>query len=259
MCIDEKRNHLVNFLRSAATLLFGFLIFMFGAAPMAKSESYDVSEIENHLREIYKYHGDALFRWQRPIYYIVAGLESEATKQLVDDQFAYLSELTGLDIQEADPAEANGNFLLVFASPMAQIAEVKSLRAIFGEAGESDAEYRERLEDLDKYGRQSRTIKRTSESIAFFAVLTDPTSWKEELVGAHFLRLIVQGLTQTSASDRIRPSVLNAVNTLQPSTRLPSFDEAYLKALYGERAKSDRTMEESLRELALATALELNN
>ena len=236
-------------------LLAGQIVF----PTLANGQGLSRSEIENHLREIYKRHGDRLAIWKQPVRYSVVGLKRQETKQLLDRQFAYLRDLTGLDIQEADPTDPNMNFILVFASPMAGMADAKILRPIFGEEGQSDAEYRESLEELDRAGLQRRSFGVDySDALAFFAVLTDPTGWKSEQVSVRFLQLIVQGLTQTTGSDHIRPSVFNTYEVLQPASRLPSVDEAYLKVLYGGTFISGMLIDEAIPELAAAVSSELN-
>lgn len=235
-------------------LLTGSIVFPAPASGQGPSRS----EIEAHLREIYKGYGHKLEIWKQPVRYSVVGLKRQETKQIVDRQFAYLRDLTGLEIKEADPTDPNRNFILVFASPMAGIADIEVLRPIFGKEGQSDAEYRESLEELDRDELQLRSFGVDhSGSLAFFAVLADPTEWKSNQITVRFLQLIVQGLTQATGSDRIRPSIFNTYEVLRPASRLPSVDEAYLKILYGGTFASGMPIDEVLPNLASAVASEL--
>lgn len=225
----------------------------------AAAQTYDQAAVEAHLREMYRHHGDRLFKWKRPVHYLVLGLESEATQQLIDTHFAYLRDLTGLDIQRADRAEQNGNFILVFADPLSSIADLKTLRPLFGSEGQSDADYRSMLEGLDRDAAARTITKRTEDAIAQYALLINPGAWKEEVVSDALLTYIVIGLTQTVSSDEISPSIWNAGYGAHPISRLPSIDELYLKNLYRGGPQSGVPIELGIRHLAAAIAFDLNS
>jgi hypothetical protein len=225
----------------------------------ATAQVYEQATVEAHLREIYRDHGDRLLKWEGPIHYMVAGLESEATKRLIDDRFAYLRDLTGLDIQNAVTAGRKGNFILIFADPYTGLAELQSVRAIFGDEGQSDADYRSMLEELERE-RHSRVItKRSADAIVFHALLANPTFWKNELFTSLLLRFLVFGLTHTATSEEIQPSMFNAVGGRRPMAQLPSIDEIYLKNLYRGSVRSATPTDQGVRHLAASITFDLNN
>lgn len=237
--------------------LFASALLLPGAAI---GQALDQREIEAHLAQMYQGHGEVLLTWKRPIYYIVAGLDKEQElKRSLDYHFTYLAALTGLEIQEADPTESKGNFILVFANPISQIAPLKTLRSIFGEDSQSDAEYLAMLEDMERRQSTKFVTNRTEDSILFTAVLANPTSWDYDLVSTQILQLIVVGLTKTDPSNKIRPSIWNSVDNLKPINRLPSIDEAYLRALHRRTVESGVPIEDGIRDLAAAIASNLKN
>jgi hypothetical protein len=225
----------------------------------ATAQTYDQATVEAHLREMYKDHGDRLFKWKGQIHYRVAGLESEATKRLVDDQFAYLRDLTGLDIQNAATTGRKGNFIFIFAGRYTGLADLKSVRAIFGDEGQSDAGYRSMLEELERDGRSRSITKSSADAIVFHALLTNPNSWKDELFTSLVLRFIAFGLTHTGTSEEIQLSMFNALAGLRPMARLPSIDEIYLRNLYRGDVRSATPTNQGIRHLAATITFDLNN
>ncbi len=243
--------------RLALTALLTSALF---ATSVAKGQAIDEAEIEAHLRQMYLGHGERLLTWKRPIHYIVVGLEREQElKRTLDNHFAYVAALTGLSIQEADPTASKTNFILVFANPIPQIAPLKELKPLFGEAGQSDEGYLRMLESLERLQRTKFVTRTNDDSILLSAVLANPTSWDYELVGTRILQLIVAGLTKTELSNQISPSVWNSVDSLEPISRLPAIDEAYLRTLHRGTIKSGVPIKDGLRDLATAIASKLRN
>lgn len=234
-------------------------LFLAAAPVVSRAQVYDEATIEAHLQEIYELNGERMLKWDRPIRYIVAGFDSAATKQLVVDQFTYLGELTELDIRSAEETGEKGNFLLVFSDDYAALAELPTLRAVFGREDQSDAEYRAMLEELDREQVSRAVTNRTEEALTFHARLVNPSAWKDDVFISRVLRLIVQGLTQAGTSQRIEPSVFNVPATLGPMSRLPSFDEAYLRALYSPAILSGIPKDVAIRKMTAAIAADLNN
>jgi len=223
----------------------------------APAQNYDEATVKAHLVALYQHNGPRLFKWKRPIRYIVTGLESETTKQLVEGQFAYIRDLTGLDIQKADPAKKNGNFLLLFASPLASIAHLENVRAVFGRGGQSDTDYFTMLKELDRDGLSRSVTKKTSDAIVFHAALINPTSWDEKLIVKRVLKYVVGGLTEAGSSDVIRPSIFNADVGADPISRLPTIDEFFLRNFYRQSITSGQPLERGLDRLAAAISFDL--
>ena len=222
-----------------------------------KAQSFDQATVAAHLQEMYRQHGDRLYKWKGPIYYIAAGFESEATNRLIEKQFAYFRDLTGLDIQNAMEAGRKGNFVLVFADPLTSIADLKTIRAVFGKEGQSDADYRKMLEELDRDGVSRSITKRTKDAIAFYAQLTNPASWKDDEIASRVFKLIAGGLTQAHSSDTIRPSIFNTDGGFEPKSRLPTIDELYLRNLYSDSIAPGQTLERGLDRLSAAITFDL--
>lgn len=237
--------------------VLGSLGFAVGTVDSAKASPIDEAQVEAHLQHIYRYHGKTLFRWQRPVRYIVTGL-SEQEQSLIDRYFGYVRDLTGLDIERANPSKAEANFFLVFSNPIAQIAELNSLRAVFGRQNQTDDDYRRMLEGLDRDGTFQENVRRSNDSILQYGVLTNPTLWERELLDTWLLKLIVRGLTDASASGKMRPSVWSPGKDLEPMTRLPAIDEAFLKALYRGNIRTGTPVKKAIRELVSAISSDLN-
>lgn len=240
-------------------VILAVVLLSIAAAAPVRAQVYDEATIDAHLRELYKYHGDRLFKWDRPIRYIVAGFESEATTQLVRDQFAYLRDLTGLDIRDAEEAGEQGNFVMIFSDSYGDLAEIKTVKTIFGRDGQSVPEFRAMLEDRHRDRIDTTITKRSEYAIGFYAIMADPTRIKDELFTAHQLDIIAIGLTQTVKSAVMKPSLWNSSEGRSPLTRLPSIDEAYLRALYSPAILSGIPMDVAIPKLAAAIAADLNN
>src|SRR5690606_20145756 len=122
--------------------------------------------------------------------------------------------------QNAATAGRPANFILIVADPYVDLSDKEWIRSIFGREGQTDADYRAMLAEMDSQ-RLSRSItKNTADAIAFYAHLTNPTEWEDDLIIARILQIIVHGLTDTGPSDRIGPSIANSGASRRAISRL---------------------------------------
>lgn len=192
-------------------------------------------------------------KWNKPIRYYYGAFPREADRAWFEATMRYFAELTGPTVERSEEVREDVDLWLIFTNDFKTQMSAGVLRRTFQEEGESDAAFEARVASVPATGAGMRKMGTVDDTVGSYVAVINAAAVPEADIPGLVMKEIFRAFTfsdGSDGSDAIRPSVANTELLPRPD-RLPSIDEAFLRALYSEDIRHGMPLREAVPRIAL--------
>ena len=191
------------------------------------------NDVRRHVEALLENHPSGEVRkWQGKLPYIVIGMITEEELGFLIEKMAYLNQVIGRSVEVERTVDPNAaKLFFIFSDYLADWADKNLVISLLKGNNESLADFQRRLRKPETFmiGRFGSTDGKLEGA----AILTEMKGLTEGNRQSRIFEAAFDGVIGTVARSDIRPSIVDKPPRRTKATdRLPTLDEAFLRALY---------------------------